>query len=1669
MNVLPGSPHPLGATWNGRGVNFALYSENGTKVELCLFDEQARETRITLRQRTAFVWHGFVPDVRPGQRYGYRVHGPYDPNSGLRFNSEVVLLDPYSKALAATERWELGCFAYEQGEPDGDLHKSLTPALGAPRGVVIDPTFDWDGDELPRTPLHKTVIYEAHVRGLTMRHPDVPRALRGTYAGLAQPAIIKYLQDLGVTAIELMPIHAFIDDKHLLDKGLRNYWGYNSIGFFAPDVRYRNGNQIGSEVTEFKEMVKTLHRAGIEVIVDVVYNHTAEGNHLGPTFSFKGIDNPVYYRLVADDPRHYFDYTGTGNTLNVRHPQVLALIMDSLRYWAEEMHVDGFRFDLASALARQLHDVDQLSSFFTLIHDSPTLRDIKMIAEPWDVGEGGYQVGNFPVRWAEWNGRYRDSMRAFWKGDGGHAAELGFRLTGSGDLYAVSGRKPSASINFITAHDGFTLNDLVSYNEKHNVANGEDGRDGNNHERSWNCGAEGPTSDPEVNLLRRRQRRNFLATLLLSQGTPMLLAGDEFGRTQHGNNNAYCQDNKLSWLDWNWDDEQRALHGFTQKVLALRRQHPALRRAKFFQGRPIQNADLSDLAWFRHDGQPMSTEDWNNPSTRSLTMFLAGRGIDDVDDDGRPIVDDDLLLAINASHMPMSLTLPAMQYVDEWELLLDTSNDGAEARVVPTATLGLPARSLMLFRSPSRVVRRGGALHTLGATYRMQLTASFGFRAALAQVDYLEQLGIRDLYLSPIFVAAKGSAHGYDVVDHGRLNPELGSDEDFSALSNALRVRHMGLMLDWVPNHMGNAPGQNPWWEDVLENGQSSTHALAFDIDWAPLKQDLRDTVLLPLLSDQYGRVLERGELKVQLHGGRFFVHHLEQRFPLGPKSLLELVLTAAKNTGLGAEHPDQQELESLRASLAHLPDRRAPTEHDRQELAREKEVFKRRLERLLGQSPEVSNAFEAALTHLNGTPGAGASFDALDRLLNQQSYRLASWRVAAQEINYRRFFDINSLVALRMEEPSVFERAHRMLFRLLGEGSIQALRLDHTDGLYDPLTYFESLQRHFRATLGLDVSAMPDDAARPLPILVDKILGPYEKLPASWPVDGTTGYEFNVSAIGVSVDREAEGAFSEFYRQFTGDTQSFGAHVYESKKRILMDSLASEVNMLGRRLERIAAARRHWRDFTLVTLTRALIEIVAAFPVYRTYLRSQVTPAEEDVRQVTLAVRLARRRAVPALDPSIFDFIQGILLVSSAATDEERAEHEGFALRFQQLTGSVMAKSVEDTAFYRYQRLIALNEVGGDPAEFGISLERFHAQYSERHRSWPLSMVTTSTHNTKRGEDATALIAVLTEIPAEWQNAVLDWAGLAQKYKTSGHDTLAPTKRDEYMFYQALVGAWPFGWDGEEDRPVFIARLQTFMQKAAHEAKEETSWLSPDPIYEEGVARFVESVLEDAVLRGKFAHFCGRLGTYGATNGIAKVLLRLCSPGVPDTYQGAELWNQSLGDPDNQKPVDYQKRRAMLDEIASSSDRSELIARLLSQWPDGALKLFVTNVALQTRARLRDVFLHGDYAALPAGEHAIAFIRTTANDSLIVCVPRFSRRLTRGEHAWPICNAWGDQTILVPAGRFRDAFTGRELQTHGILRLADCFSAFPLALLVATRASGAEPWPHDGPRSATQ
>ncbi|HEY2014991.1 MAG TPA: glycogen debranching protein GlgX [Bryobacteraceae bacterium] len=684
-SILPGKPFPQGATWDGTGVNFSLYSEKAAGVELCLFDnvDSTSCETIALRESTGFVWHCYIPGVKLGQLYGYRVRGPYEPERGERFNPAKLLIDPYARALAGPLNWDAPVFGYRIGDPAEDL--SCDPeddAWGVPKCVVTTSHFDWENDRPPLTLLHDSILYETHVKGFTAAHPEIPEELRGTYAGMAHPVSVEYLKKLGITAVELMPVHEFVDDKHLLDKGLRNYWGYNSINFFAPDAHYSASGDQGDQIGEFKAMVKTLHRAGIEVILDVVYNHTAEGNQMGPTLSFRGVDNPTYYRLVNDNPRYYMDFTGTGNTLNVRHPQVLKLIMDSLRYWVEDMHVDGFRFDLASALARELHEVDRLSAFFDIINQDPVISQVKLIAEPWDVGEGGYQVGKFPPLWAEWNGRYRDVVRRYWKGDDGQLAELGYRLTGSSDLYQRDGRHPTASINFITAHDGFTLNDLVSYDQKHNEGNGEDNRDGTNDNHSYNYGAEGATEDPGIIETRERQKRNFLLTLLCSQGVPMISGGDEIGRTQQGNNNAYAQDSPVSWYDWNLTDRQRSLMEFTRRLVETRRQHPNLHRRKFFQDRPInpgageREVDGKiepDITWLRPDGGEMSAEEWRQGWVRCIGLQLNGRTLDDVNGVGEPIRDETFMILLNPHHEPIKFFMPRRQGT-AWEVILDSAN-----------------------------------------------------------------------------------------------------------------------------------------------------------------------------------------------------------------------------------------------------------------------------------------------------------------------------------------------------------------------------------------------------------------------------------------------------------------------------------------------------------------------------------------------------------------------------------------------------------------------------------------------------------------------------------------------------------------------------------------------------------------------------------------------------------------------------------------------------------------------------------------------------------------------------------------------------------------------------------------------------------------------------------
>jgi glycogen operon protein len=707
VKQLPGTANVLNATWDGEGTNFALHSENATKVELCLFDENDRETRIELKEFYNFIWHGYFPGIQPGQRYGYRVHGPYEPEHGHRFNPSKLLIDPYAHAIAGHVHPGKALFGYDWDDPEADLsYNDMDSAALMPKCVVVDNRFDWEGDRPLEIPWNRTIIYELHVKGFTQRHPEIPPELRGTYAGLAHPAAINHLLSLGITAVELMPVHHFYAfPGHLVDRGLTNYWGYDSLNYFAPHAEYSASGQQGEQVREFKEMVKSLHRAGIEVILDVVYNHTGEGNHFGPTLSFRGIDNASYYRLVLDDRRYYMDYTGCGNSLNVSNPQVLKLIMDSLRYWVQEMHVDGFRFDLASALARELYEQGTLASFFDIIHQDPVLSKVKLIAEPWDVGPGGYQVGKFPLLWSEWNGKYRDTVRDFWRGEDRTLAEFAYRLTGSSDLYEYSGRLPHASINFITAHDGFTLLDLVSYNHKHNEANGEDNRDGEDHNRSWNCGEEGKTDEREVLQLRAQQRRNLMTTLMLSQGVPMLVAGDEMGRTQGGNNNAYCQDNDISWINWDLSAADESFLQYTRQLIRFLLDHPVFRRRQWFQGRAIHGSEVSDISWHNVDGSPMTDEQWNAGFIKSLGVFLNGREIVTLTHTGERILDSSFLLFFNAHYEMLKFSLPKKLQHYDWHLVIDTKSHGFMESTKPfqkKRKIPVAARSMVVLQCEER-------------------------------------------------------------------------------------------------------------------------------------------------------------------------------------------------------------------------------------------------------------------------------------------------------------------------------------------------------------------------------------------------------------------------------------------------------------------------------------------------------------------------------------------------------------------------------------------------------------------------------------------------------------------------------------------------------------------------------------------------------------------------------------------------------------------------------------------------------------------------------------------------------------------------------------------------------------------------------------------------------
>ena len=899
--------------------------------------------------------------------------------------------------------------------------------------------------------------------------------------------------------------------------------------------------------------------------------------------------------------------------------------------------------------------------------------------------------------------------------------------------------------------------------------------------------------------------------------------------------------------------------------------------------------------------------------------------------------------------------------------------------------------------------------------------------------------------------AAKGSTHGYDVVDHQRVNEELGGEAGLVHLSDALRDRGMGLVIDWVPNHMCIQGGQNLAWDDVLESGPSSVHADAFDIDWNPPKADLKNRVLLPILQRPYGDALERGEIRVTWDGDRFRVVYGDRKLPLGPKTLLPILEASRARAGIDEDTTEGQELGSIVLSLRNLPTSSDMQPEQRKERAREKEVVKRRLATLVESSPALRAAIDATLVDLNGHADDPKSFDALDQVLMAQCYRLAFWRVAAEEINYRRFFDVNDLAALRMENEPIFDAAHTLLVRLYEEGRFEALRLDHTDGLYDPSGYFEALHNALRPAERSSQADNPDDRARPLPILVEKILGRGEVLPSSWAVDGTTGYEHAVAVGGLWVDPAAEETFTALYRRFTGDASSFEDHVRASKKHVLTYSLSSELNMLARMLESIAATNRRWRDFTLISLTRALRETLAAFSVYRTYLRAGERPSAEDTRHVDEAIELARMGA-PSIGAEVFLFLRNVMLVQVDVADDERRAIEKFALRVQQASAPVMAKSVEDTAFYRYPRLISLNEVGGSPEVFGRSIDELHALNALRARCWPLSMTPLSTHDTKRGEDASVRISALTEVPEAFARALGRLRERTRRLEVKVDEKRAPSPTLQYLFWQALVGVLPFGWDGGADVGDLVRRMSDYLLKAAREAKQETLWTHPNEAFEASIGPFVMSALEDRGVREILLELTKEIEPIAIRSALAQTTLKLTSPGIPDTYQGAELWNQSLVDPDNRAPVDFAVRRSLLGSLRArihdaGSSRSALVRDLLTTPTDGVVKLFVAHVLLDLRRREKQLFLRGDYQGIVGGPHIVAFTRGFADSRLIVAVPR----LVAGK-AGPlgIGNQWGDAVLKTgQRGVYHDVFTGRETLVEDGVRLAEIFEDLPVAVLL--------------------
>ena len=1538
MEIWPGKAYPLGATYDGTGVNFAIFSEVAEKVELCLIGNRGAETRVELPEVDGFVWHGYVPGIQPGQRYGFRVHGPYAPSEGHRCDASKLLLDPYAKAIDGQMSFHPSLFSYRMNDPNAGL--SDRPSTKDSRGrtllsVVTNPFFDWGLDRSPGHEYHESVIYEAHVKGMTKLHPDVPEEIRGTYAGIAHPVTIEHLTSLGVTAIELMPVHQYVQDFTLLDKGLSNYWGYNTIGYFAPHNGYAAYGTRGEQVLEFKGMVKALHEAGIEVILDVVYNHTAEGNHLGPTLAFRGIDNNAYYRLVSDDKRHYYDTTGTGNSLLMRSPHVLQLIMDSLRYWVLDMHVDGFRFDLAATLARQFHEVDRLSAFFDLVQQDPVVSQVKLIAEPWDVGDGGYQVGNFPPLWTEWNGKYRDTVRDFWRGEFATLGEFASRFSGSSDLYEHSGRKPIASINFVTAHDGFPLADLVSYNEKHNQANGEDNRDGESHNRSWNCGAEGPTDNTG-----RARAPSSAAAQPADDAAPVAGRPDGLPRGRAGPVPGWQQQRLLSG--------QRGLMGGLGPVRGRRGPvglHPSARRdaarAPRLPSTPVLRRQrgprrrepgpghrvvqphrrahgrgglVQRVRAFAHGvpqrpGHPRARPARPPHRRRPFPRHLQRSPRDPAVQPARRV------LRCDVGHRDRHRRDGRRQRAEGWRYPRRRGTQRHRPQGPARGTASTTDRSRVDSRGVTRMPHRPGRGRPIPAsTYRLQIQPAFTFVDAAEEVGRLARLGVSHLYLSPILQPVPGSTHGYDVVDHSRVNEDAGGISGLRALAERAHEDGLGIVADVVPNHMATpTPAHlNAQWWSFLREGRDSPFAHWFDVDWAA--QDGR--VLVPVLGDRLPALLDRGELAVARDGGasgrETVVRYHEHEFPVRP----------------GTE------------DLA-LPD-----------------------------------------------------------LLDGQCYRLEHWVRGGDELNYRRFFDVTSLIAVRVEDEDVFQRTHDVLIGLVREGTLDGLRIDHPDGLADPAGYFARL----------------DEATGGAWVVAEKILEGEETLPDDWRCAGTTGYDTLLRVGGVFVDGEGEDALTLEWRKVSADPRPLGQVVTESKAGVVRDVLGAEVSRLLRALEVLCPG------IDPPSLQRALVTLLSSMGRYRAYVRPAVrAPAEAWHVVGDAAARAGKRLGDDPAARVALEAVVGLVLGvrppgTTAAGNPDL--HADLVVRFQQTCGPVMAKGLEDTAFYRYLRLSGLNEVGGDPSRVGIPPEELHRFAGDLLATWPATMTTLSTHDTKRSEDVRARLAVIAERADAWRAWVDRARDLARGARPDRLDGAT-----EYLVWQTLVGTWPITAD----------RLTGYLEKAVREAKVHTGWTAPDTAYEEAVLTFARDVLADERLRRHVENWVRETAAAARSVVLGQKLLQLVVPGVPDVYQGSEVVDLSLVDPDNRRAVDHVEISRRLDHLDAGRKPTDLSDE----------KLLVTATTLRLRREHPDWFTGPDAIYRPVetdSRHAVALSRGPGEPDVVAVVTRFRHRLAE-------TGGWQDATVELPAGQWRDLLGGH--RGTGRLRLHDLLTELPVALLV--------------------